>query len=68
MAKGPFKNLSSPASNTNAPTKETIKPVEPGPIEDASRNGERPNTLRDGPEPLAWPAPDNKHPMKLKGE
>lgn len=68
MAKAPFKNLSSPASNTNAPTKETVKPIDAGDVEDASRNGERMNTLRDGPELLAWPAPENKHPMKLKGE
>lgn len=69
MAKGPFKNLTSPASNATESPRAPVLPKEFAPIEDRTRNGESldGSQLRDGEEPIAWPKPDAGHkPMRLK--
>lgn len=65
MAKAPFKNLRSPAQNTNAPEPSPLLPKDPVAC-DRSVNGEQVNEgLRDGDKPLAWPKPESKMPMRL---
>lgn len=69
MAKQPFKNLSSPSSNTNESPKAPVLPKEWDDIEDRTKNGEplASSQLRDGEKPIAWPAAENgSKPMRIK--
>lgn len=50
-----FKNLRSPASNANEPSREELAPIPVTP--DPRVNDERVNTTRDGERPIPWPPP-----------
>lgn len=70
MAKQPFKNLTSPTSNTNESPKAPLIPKEWPAIEDRTKNGEPVNAglEQDGDKPIVWPAVENgPKPMRLKG-